>query len=289
MRSSPDLRDIHARPHRGAWAILTALALLSLTAVGGCAGRTPAPASISATVTAEEILTVLRSRGQQLQTIKGLFRAQIQGPGIPFPQRFEGALFFRRPDSYRVRGFSRLGGDVFELSLARDRYRLRLPGAGRLYAGQAEQLGQMGPVGEPFRLTVLGLNGLLGDAAIPDDARVVLQIEEQRYRLDVLGPEQSHEGPMRRLWIEAGTFHIVQEDQLAPDGSVLASARFEDFKPLSRLEASISTAGPEAEIIRAHRITVQDGKAGAMVTLTFQELTANPALKPEELQVAGVM
>ena len=228
--------------------------------------------------TATELTDRLRAKAAELQTLKGLFRVQVQGAGLPFPQRVEGAIYYQRPDVYRVQGFNRLGGELFELLMAKEVYRLRLPGPGQQYSGRADQLGRIGPIAEPFALTMFAMSGLIGLAPVPSGSRLALAQTDDRYRLDVT--LESADRPSRRLWFDRRTLEVVQEDRLAPDGAVIASAQFEDYRTIGE---SAAGAGP---IVRPFRIEVQDTKAGGMVIVTFQELLPNVPLKAEELRAA---
>lgn len=228
--------------------------------------------------TAEELADRLRIKAMELSTLKGLFRVQVQGAGLPFPQRAEGAIYYQRPDVYRVQGFNRLGGELFELRMAREAYRLRLPGSGQQYNGRADQLGRIGPIAEPFALTMFAMSGLIGLAPLPAGSHVALAAKDDRYRLDVTAASET--APSRRLWFDRRTLEVVQEDRLGPDGAVLATAQFDDYRAIGE------SSGGDRPIVRPFRIAVQDTKAGGMVILTFQELVPNVPLKAEELRAA---
>jgi hypothetical protein len=253
----------------------------------GCSWFRPADEGPLQSATADEIMQQLRAKAGEVQTLKGLFRAQIQGAGIPIPQRIEGAVFFERPDRYRVRGFSRIGSELFDLIMARNLYRLRIGTNGQLYSGRADELPRIGPVSEPFRLTMFALSGITGMSAVEDGTRVALQEDADRYRLDVFDQEAAP-GPGRRLWFDRRSLQLVQEDRLAPDGGVLATARFEDVRrvtgPMPAAAEAVSDPNGSGGILRPYRIVVQDARGGGMVVLTFHELTVNMPLAPGELR-----
>ena len=273
------------------------LPVLMLTA-SACAGWFSRPATDLKEATAEQLTTLLREREGAVQTLKGLFRAQIQGPGIPITQRLEGALFYRRPDAVRLQGFNRLGGELFEFVVARDVYRLRLPG-GQVYAGSVQEVDRIGKIGKPFKLSMLAISGPVGIESVAGETKVLLAEEGDRYRMDVF-PDAGTSGaaghPARRLWFERRTFHVVQEDRLGLNGEIEASARFEDFRPIGtaatpqaeQVLGAASAVTHDGGVLRPFRVTVEDRKTGGMLVLMFQEMIPNVQLKPEELRMAMI-
>ncbi|MBD0306435.1 MAG: hypothetical protein ICV76_07780 [Nitrospiraceae bacterium] len=244
-------------------------------------------------ITAEQLTGLLREREAAIQTMKGLFRAQIQGPGIPIAQRVEGAMFYRRPDVLRLQGFNRVGGELFEFMLGADLYRLRLP-AGQVYTGHAGELERMGNVAQPFRLSVLAVSGVIGIPAIAEQERAVLSMDGDRYRLDVFSDSSSYagaSGPFRRIWFDRRSLQVVQEDRLAGAGEVQATVQFDDYRPVESpaVGGSVPTANPSTmgALVKPFRITAQDGSGKGVLFLTFHEMVPNVPLKPEELKLTG--
>src|SRR5437867_8884756 len=223
--------------------------------------------------------------------MKGLFRAQIKGPGIPIAQRLEGAMFYRRPNALRLQGFDQLGGELFEFVMGEDLYRLRLPSMGRVYAGRPTELEQMGEMGRPFQLSVWAMSGAVGTAPISNGERVRLSEDGDRYRLDVLAPKENGSSeagrPIRRIWFERRSLQVVQEDRLTAAGDVEATLSFDAFRPVgvsqpggTLLADAGGVAGP---MLKPFKITTRDGQGRGTLQLTFQELVPNPTLRPGEL------
>ena len=69
--------------------------------------------------TAEELTALLRQREAAVQTMKGLFSAKVRGGIIPIATRVEGAVYYRRPNAMRMRGFTAIGSELFEFVQAR--------------------------------------------------------------------------------------------------------------------------------------------------------------------------
>ena len=86
--------------------------LLTFYSLQGCAWFQPVPEMPLKEATAEQLTGRLQEREAAIQTMKGLFRAQIAGSGIPIAQRVEGAMYYRRPEALRLQGFNQLGGKL---------------------------------------------------------------------------------------------------------------------------------------------------------------------------------
>jgi len=241
--------------------------------------------------TAGQLTDLLREREAAIQTMKGLFRAQIKGPGIPFAQRLEGVMFYRRPNALRLQGFDQLGGELFEFVLGEDLYRLRLPSMGRVYAGRPAELERMGEMGRPFQLSIWAMSGAVGTAPVSNGERVRLSEDGDRYRLDVLAQKENGSSeaarPVRRIWFERRSLQVVQEDRLTVAGDVEATISFEDFRPVgaSQPGGTLTTdaSGLAGPMLKPFKITTRDGQGRGTLQLTFHELVPNPTLRPEEL------
>ncbi len=262
--------------------------------LSGCVGRPWRMEPPLREATAEQLIDLLRAREAAIQTLKGLFRAQIKGPGIPIAQRVEGAMFYRRPNALRLQGFNPLGGELFEFVLGDDLYRLRLPAMGQVFTGRLAELERMGKLGRPFQLSVWAVTGAVGIASVSKDEKVLLSEEGDRYRLDVFLPgetEGGHAGrPIRRIWFERRSFQVVREDRLTAEGEVEATMQCEDFRPvdISPKDLSISpgTDGMDTPMLKPFKISMRDGRGQGTVLLTFHEIVPNPQLRPDELGVA---
>lgn len=271
-------------------ALLAAPLALMLASCAGWTTRSQALSLQQATV--EQLTDLLQERETAIQTMKGLFRAQVQGPGIPIAQRVEGAMFYRRPDRLRLQGFNRFGGELFEFILGGDRYMLRLP-AGQVYAGRRADLDQAGKIAEPFKLSVLAMTGAIGIPSISKDERVHMAEEGERYRLDVFAPSldgAAAAGPYRRIWFDRRLLQVVREDRLSPTGEIEATLELEDYRPVGMTfpghPVHIGDAEKSGVLVKPFRITVQGGHGQSVLLLTFHEIIPNVPLKPEELRIA---
>ncbi|WP_447977130.1 LolA family protein [Candidatus Nitrospira bockiana] len=267
--------------------------VLAVTGLDGCSGwlsrpdvRLDRPLQEA---TADQLLALLEERAAAIRSLKGLFRAHIQGPGIPATQQVEGAVYYQRPDALRLQGFNRLGMKLFEVALGADRYRVRLVN-GQVLSGSLSELHRVERVARPFQLSVLAMTGVIGTPAVPKDDRIVLSDEGDRYRLDVYAPGASlTSGPYRQIWFDRRLLQVVRDDRLAPTGELEATVQFDDFRAVDLAphegEAPDRT-GVHEQPLRPFRIHARDGQGQSRIQLMFHELIPNAPVTAEELQIA---
>ncbi|MEC4890074.1 MAG: hypothetical protein RI101_08430 [Nitrospira sp.] len=254
--------------------------------VAGCATAPVREEPALKQATAEELTTLLRQRESAIQTMKGLFSAKVRGGLIPITTRVEGAVYYRRPNSMRLRGFTPVGGELFEFVQAEDLYMLRLPTMGRVLTGRQSEMNEMGKMARPFQLSVWAMAGVLGTSAIGKDESIKLAEDGDRYRLDVYGVRQDavQAGPqlLRRMWFDRRTLLVVQEDRLNGNGEVDASIRYEDFRPIG--EAVLPVNGKaDTRLLRPFKVSLEDGRGQGSVQVLFHEILPNQELKSGDL------
>ena len=238
--------------------------------------------------TAEELTALLRQREAALQSMKGLFSAKVRGGVIPIASRVEGTVYYRRPNALRLRGFTPIGGELFEFVQADDLYKLRLPTMGRVLIGRESEMEEMGKLARPFQLSVWAVNGVLGASSLGLGETVKLVEDGERYRLDVyMLPNGAVRGRMlvRRLWFDRRTLLVVQEDRLGGDGEVDATIHYEDFRSLDNqaTQSLPEKSGRGPFLIRPFKISLEDGRGQGSVQVIFHEMVPNHPIKPEEL------
>ncbi len=247
--------------------------MLALTLLSGCALFTPREEVQLKKATVEELTALLSQREAAIQTMKGLFSAKVRGGIIPIASRVEGSLYYRRPNAMRLRGFTAVGGELFEFVQAGDQFRLRLPTMGRVLSGSPSDMSEMGKLARPFQLSVWAMGGVLGIGTIAKNETVTLVEEGDRYRLEVFGPSPSGVQLMRRqLWFERQTLHVVREDRFTDSGAVEATIQYEDFRAIG-----------EGRLLRPFLIILEDGKGQGSVRVTFHEMIPNQPLTAGDL------
>ncbi len=255
------------------------LVLFTLYSLQGCAWFQQVPEIPLKEATAEQLTGQLQEREAAIQTMKGLFRAQVSGSVISIAQRVEGAMYYRRPEALRLQGFNQLGGKLFEFSQNRTHYRLDLPTEGKRFAGSLEELPQA-KIGRLLQLSRWAVGGVVGGDTSGSGSRTTLAEDGNRYRLDVF--QLSPGGRLlRRLWFDRRSLQVVEEEQLRANGEVEASMTFEDYRSIP------AAGGSESATWMPFKVTIVDRVASGSVVLTFHEIVLNPALKPDELGLAA--
>ncbi|MEQ1794705.1 MAG: hypothetical protein ABL970_10985 [Nitrospira sp.] len=262
------------------------LALLFCVLIAGC---TTAPVHEEAGLkqaTAEELTSLLRQREAAIHTMKGLFSAKVRGGLIPITTRVEGAVYYRRPNAMRLRGFTPIGGELFEFVQADDLYMLRLPTMGKMLSGRQSDMSEMGKLARPFELSVWAMGGVLGTSAIGKGETTKLVEEGARYRLDVFGPRpgagSTDHQLLRRMWFDRQTLLVVQEERLNGAGETDASIQYEDFRSIGETALPANGNG-DARLLRPFKISLEDGRGQGSVQVTFHEIIPNQELKGDEL------
>jgi hypothetical protein len=241
--------------------------------LAGCALFSPREEVQLKQATVEELTDLLNQREAAIQTMKGLFSAKVRGGVIPIATRVEGSVYYRRPNAMRLRGFTAVGGELFEFVQAGDQFRLRLPTMGRVLSGSPSDMSEMGKLARPFQLSVWAMGGVLGTGTIAKNETVTLVEEGDRYRLEVFGPSPSGVQLMRRhLWFERQTLHVVREDRFTESGAVEATIQYEDFRAIG-----------DGRLLRPFQILLEDGKGQGSVQVTFHEMIPNQPLTAGDL------
>ena len=239
-------------------------------------------------VTAEELTTLLRQRDAAIQSLKGLFSAKVRGGFVPIASRVEGTVYYRRPNALRLRGFTPLGNELFDLVQADDLYRLRLPLEGKTYTGHQSDMKNLGKLARFSQLSVWAVGGVLGTNSIARDEVARVEEEKGRYRLDVYAPatrgtSPSH-SPIRRLWFDRRLL-VVQEEWLGSSGEIEATIQYDDFRPLEELGSLPAQAmgDQDVRLFRPFKISLEDGRGQGTVQVTFHEMHHNQAIRTEDL------
>jgi outer membrane lipoprotein-sorting protein len=253
--------------------------------LAGCASVTPTEDPSLRQATAEELTQLLRQREAAIQSMKGLFTAKVRGGLIPIATRVEGAVYYRRPNAMRLRGFTAIGSELFEFVQVDDLYKLRLPTMGRVLAGRRSEMSETGKLARPFQLSVWAMSGMLGTGTIAHGETVTLAEDGDRYRLDVYDHASGEARLVRRLWFDRHDFLVVQEERMTQSGDLDARIRYDDFRVIEQADPAPlqASAGGEARLLRPFKISLEDGRGQGSVHVTFHEILPNQILKVEEL------
>lgn len=275
------------RSRRALLSVIGGCAIVSAL-LSACTVVTSQDESLLVPVTADELVTLLRQREATIHSMKGLFSAKVRGGFIPIATRVEGTVHFRRPNSLRLRGFTPIGNELFELVQVDDLYRLRLPMQGKVYSGRQSEMRDNGTLARFSQLSVWAVGGVLGTGSIAQDETVELVEHGARYRLDVYqtvnGSSGASRSLVRRVWFDRRLL-VVQEDRLDSDGDIEATIQYEDFRSLNgSTDASVPKEAEKAiQLLRPFRILLEDGHGQGTVLVTFHELRPNPVISDDDL------
>ncbi len=243
--------------------------------LSGCTTTPPKEETPLKRATADELTALLRDREAAIHSLKGLFSAKVRGGLIPITTRVEGAVYYQRPHAMRMRGFTPVGGELFEFLQADDQFTLRLPTMGRVLSGNRADTREMGKLARPFQLSVWAMGGVLGTGTLASNETAAAVEDGDRYRLDISGPSENGAAMVRRrLWFDRQTLLVVREERLTDAGSVDASIQYEDFRVVGETEA---------RLLRPFKVSLEDGQGQGSVQVTFHELIPNQPIKPSEL------
>ena len=239
-------------------------------------------------VTAEELIVLLHQREAAVHSMKGLFSAKVRGGLIPIASRIEGAVYYRRPNALRLRGFTPLGNELFDFVQADDLYKLRLPLEGKTYAGHQSDMKDAGKLARFSQLSVWAVGGVLGMNSVAKNEMVKVVEEKGRYRLDVYasvtGGTSPSRPPIRCLWFDRRLL-VVQEDWLGSSGEVEATIQYDDFRPIEKTGSiQAETMGDQdVRLFRPFKVFLEDGRGQGSVQVTFHEMHHNQAIRAEDL------
>ena len=239
-------------------------------------------------VTAEELTVLLHQREAAVHSMKGLFSAKVRGGLIPIASRIEGAVYYRRPNALRLRGFTPLGNELFDFVQADDLYKLRLPLEGKTYAGHRSDMKDAGKLARFSQLSVWAVGGVLGMNSVAKNEMVKVVEEKGRYRLDVYasvtGGTSPSRPPIRCLWFDRRLL-VVQEDWFGSSGEVEATIQYDDFRPIEKAGSIQAEAmgDQDVRLFRPFKIFLEDGRGQGSVQVTFHEMHHNQAIRAEDL------
>ena len=250
---------------------------LGLVLLTGCA-RVPVIPSAPLTVTAEELVILLREREIAVRTLKAQFAVEASGAALRAPQRMEAALVYQRPGTIRLQTFARMGFAVFDLVLADGQYHLLFPMQGKSQKGSVAELDHKNALGAPISLGLLATLGSLGGTFLPTD-QVVLREENDQYVLDVM-PVSEGGNVARRLWFTRSTLEVARQDLFDVSGALQATMVYQNYRAVGS-----TSAGP---LTWPTRVQAEDGLGRAKLVLTFHDVIPNPELTSQDWGSAEV-
>ncbi|RMH06372.1 MAG: hypothetical protein D6704_07435 [Nitrospirae bacterium] len=232
----------------------------------------PSPPSM----VAYHVLEKLHQQEQAITTLSGLFRAELRGFVGAFAPHIEGVVFYHRPQRMRLRGFTRIGGTLFDAVLSPVQYLIFLPQEGKVYTGSLGSWGEHAAGFEvPLRLSIRAMEILLGNIATPAERLLDFKEEAEHYRFDYADVHKSGTSSSltHRVWVDRRYLRVSRVEYFSPSGDPMLVVTADHFR---RVQDAASVE--QATIMLPFSVEAIDPLQNGAVSLTFVELTVNTPL-----------
>lgn len=179
--------------------------------------------------TLPELLEPLVRRTEQIETLNVLVSAHIGGrPSVKM------SLFWKSPETLRLKGFGPLGKTLFEFNLGDDGVEWRVPGRAPVVSESVEALVPSIQMLHPgFPVTVQELvymtRVLTGPLFDPGEFPF-LETTDQHFLISAVRLEGGEARLTKRLWIERRKLHLVRQDFFEKDGSLGITLHLLDYQ-----------------------------------------------------------
>lgn len=265
--------------HRSLLFLTWSVVVLLLFGLAACTRlapvRSPRP---DVALAPETVLSTLREREANLETLKGLFQVDVQTSALSFLSRVRGTLVYQRPQSIRITGITLLGGAVFDFVARGGTYVLRVPWQPNVLVGRVDDLTGLGEWRSPIQLSLGALQVLLGNVPMIADSEVRLEDESYRYTIPLSRGTSllDFADGVQHVWVDRYSAQIRAIDYLTADERTQLAFTASDFRAV-RDESHTR----ERSIVLPFHVQARDRTTSGSMTLTFLELVANVSL-PEK-------
>jgi len=238
----------------------------------------PVPAQTSA-----QIIETLQKREAKVLSLKGLFHAEIDGKGMTFAHSLQGSILYQRPDHYRIKGFTRFGGLVFDFVMVGEWYALRIQDQPKPIIGGMDNFQQLGNLRLPVFLSLRAIEVLLGKLPFSSEGVGAVQVKDGGYQFDI-PPDPSTPGSIftQRILIDQGSLQVRQLEYVHPHGESVVSIQTSDYRPVGG-----GGGGKVDPIILPFTVAAEDRVEAGKITLEFQEMKANETIDEGLFTVSG--
>lgn len=226
-------------------------------------------------LTPEAVLSTLRERETNLETLKGLFQVDVQTSALSFLSRVQGTLVYQRPQSIRITGVTFIGGMVFDFVARGGTYAIRVPGRQNVMVGRVDDLTGLGELRAPIQLSLGALQALLGKVPMTADSEVRLEDESYRYTIPLSRGKSllDFADGVQHVWVDRYSAQIRAIDYLTADERTHLAFTASDFRVVRD-----ESHPRERSIVLPFHVQARDRTTSGTVTLNFLELVANVPL-----------
>ncbi len=279
MASTDDLAQ-PACPHRFVGIVCWGLFLVMLSSCTTVPVPQTSPVSSE---TSAKIIETLQAREANVVSLKGLFEAELDGKGMAFAPSLQGTILYQRPDQFRIKGFTRFGGLVFDFVLSHGLYALRVKNQPRPIVGGSDDFQRLGELRLPVLLSLRAIEVLLGKLPLVAENSLAVQQGDETYQFDI--PSDSRTNPStlsQRIVIDQRSLHVRQLDYVNSEGESVVSIRTSDFR-LVRDGSQVESG----TILLPFGVQAEDHVEAGSVVLEFMEIIVNEPLDKQVFTLAA--
>jgi hypothetical protein len=191
-----------------------------------------------------------------------------------FAHSIEGTVLYQRPDQYRIKGFTRFGGLVFDFVLSQGFYALRVKDQPKPILGGMDNFQQLGDLRLPVLLSLRAIEVLLGKMRLSNDQIPLLVQQEKVYLLEIPSDSRIDEATFsQHIMLDRDSLQVRQLDYLDVSRESVLSIRSSDFRRVRDSSPS------EPQVLELPFVVqAEDRIQAGSITLEFMEIVANESL-----------
>ena len=252
--------------------------------LGACAGRAPSPPAEPAparapALTPQQVLATLHAREANITSVKGLFQADVEGSFSPFSHSIQGTLFYQRPQSIRIKGFTRLGGTLFDFLLHGRSYSLHTADRKYPIVGHMSDFRPLGNLGLPVQLSLRAVDVLLGRLRWTAEQFREVRVANTAYRYTVsLTPANApNVSVFQHVWVDHSSALIQGIEYYTTKGKKLVTLTASDYR-------NVGSPNQPGSMVLPFSIEVKEYVTSGSVRLEFSELVPNVPVPAKEFE-----
>ena len=252
--------------------------------LGACAGRAPSPPVEPAparapALTPQQVLATLHAREANIARVKGLFQADVEGAFSPFSHSIQGTLFYQRPASIRIKGFTRFGGTLFDFLLHGRSYSLHTANRRYPIVGEVSDFRPLGDLGLPVQLSLRAVDVLLGRLRWTAEQFREVRVANTAYRYTVAlsHGNASNVSVLQHVWVDHSSALIQGIEYYTTKGKKLVTLTASDYR-------NVGSPDQPDSMILPFSIEVKEHVTSGSVRLEFSELVPNVPVPGKEFE-----
>lgn len=223
----------------------------------------------------DELLKLLESKYQEIDTIKALVNIQIDSnPPIPL-KSLEGELIYARPSDLRIKGFDPFfPRPIFDFIARGEDFQFRSGKDGRILEGNINELLSTSIIEGPIKFTdLLDVMGAVGTPFIDPSLITVLEKNDDYFILYIIVMHGGKGKLDKKIWIDRVDRQVKKEEIFDLSGSKRMIISFDDYRSIEGVDRPYS--------ISAERDSIK-------ISLRFREIKINPQLDLEDFNLKKV-